>query len=446
MEDSVLPVKNKTMEIQQIYARFLESSGISTDSRKISKNSIFFALKGDTFDGNEFASDALKDGAAFAVVDNQKLPVDSRFIFVDDALKTLQELASFHRSRLTIPVIGLTGTNGKTTTKELISAVLAKKFRVCNTAGNFNNHIGVPLTLLGIKDDAEIAVIEMGASSPGEIALLTSIVKPDYGLITNVGKAHLLGFGSFEGVKKTKGELYDFLQKSGGTAFLNKDNEILCEMAKQREGLKTIDYGFKTEGYSAKPATSGNPFLTLKTPGKRVIKSHLIGNYNADNIIAALKIAYHFGISPEEAALAIESYIPSNNRSQLMKGVLNTLIVDAYNANPSSMKVSLENFANMNAAKKALIIGDMLELGEDSGKEHRLVLDYIERLNPEKIFFVGKEFGREAINNEYFRQKGKFFETSDELRDYLLEEPVKGYTILIKGSRGTRLERSIDAL
>lgn len=434
------------MNIRHLYNLFLTSSGVITDSRKVVKNSMFFALKGDNFDGNTFAKDALESGALCAVVDDKNLPENPKFFKVDDVLASLQKLAKLHRNELGIPVVGLTGTNGKTTTKELITAVLGTKYKVCSTGGNFNNHIGVPLTLLSMDKSVQIAVIEMGASSKGEIELLSNIACPDVGLVTNVGKAHLLGFGSFEGVMKTKGELYDYLFINNGLAFYNADNPFLTGMIALREGLRTKKYGAELEGYKIEKSSSDNPFLRLRCPGGRVIKSNLIGNYNADNIIASLTVGSYYQIEPEKAAKAIEAFIPSNNRSQLMKGKYNTLIIDAYNANPSSMKVSLDNFRSISAKTKALIIGDMLELGEESKNEHKVILNLIQEMNPDKLYFVGKEFRNAAAESNFFETRALFFETSNLLKDYLLENPIKEFTVLIKGSRGTRLENTIEAL
>lgn len=434
------------MDLRKLYNLFLSSSGVVTDSRKIVKNSIFFALKGDNFDGNTFAADSITAGALCAVVDDRNLPDNPKFIKTENVLTALQQLAAMHRKELGIPVVGLTGTNGKTTTKELITTVLATKYRVCSTSGNFNNHIGVPLTLLSLDNTVQIAVIEMGASSKGEIEILSNIACPNVGLITNVGKAHLLGFGSFEGVMKTKGELYDYLTIHNGLAFYNADNPYLTDMIALRDSLRTKKYGLEHDGYKIEKSTAKNPFLKLKCPGGRVIKTNLIGGYNADNIIAALTVGAYFEVDPGKAADAIEAYIPSNNRSQLMKGKHNTLIIDAYNANPSSMRVSLENFRNLQAKTKALIIGDMLELGTESTKEHKAILELISDINPQKIFLVGKEFRNAAENNKYFQDKALFFENSLLLRDYLKENPIKNFSILIKGSRGTKLENTIESL
>lgn len=434
------------MEIVELYKKYLSSSGVITDSRKVTNNTIFFALKGDNFDGNKFATEVIDKGACCSVVDDTNLPDNPKFIKVQNALNTLQELAAYHRQQLNIPIVGLTGTNGKTTTKELIYTVLSTKYKVCSTAGNLNNHIGVPLTLLSMDKSIEIAVIEMGASSKGEIEYLTNIVKPNVGLITNVGKAHLLGFGSLEGVMSTKGELYDYLYKNNGLVFYNSDNTILTGMISQRPGLQAKKYGLILDGYTIEETTEKNPFLNLKCPDGRTIKSNLIGNYNAENIIAAITVGRYFDINLTKAEKAIEAYMPSNNRSQLMRAKYNSLIIDAYNANPSSMKVSLENFHNISAKRKALIIGDMLELGEEAQKEHLSILNLIREINPEKIYFVGKEFKNAAEKIEYFNTKALFFDTSLALKEYLIDNSIKKFTILIKGSRGTRLEHTIEAL
>ncbi len=434
------------MQIQELYKIFLESSGVCTDSRAITPDSIFFALKGDNFDGNSFAIAALEAGAKYSIADDKSLPSISNLIQTDDVLTTLQDLARFHRIRLGIPVVGLTGTNGKTTTKELISAVLSAKYRVTSTQGNLNNHIGVPLTILKMTSETQVGVIEMGASAPGEIATLVSISQPDYGLITNVGKAHLLGFGSFEGVKATKGELYDYLVKSGGTAIFNSDNLHLVEMIQKRPGIKTVLYGLNYQGCKILPTSSAEPFLRMRLHSGEIINTHLIGAYNSDNVLAALATGKLFNIDLADSIRAIENYIPSNNRSQLVQGKANTLIVDAYNANPTSMKAALENFSKMEKRETSLIIGDMLELGTESQKEHRAILDFIKEIPTDNLFFVGSEFEAAAQGDQMLINKAKFFKTSLELKDYLLENPVADNTFLIKGSRGTRLERILDVL
>lgn len=432
--------------IENLYKLFLQSTGVSTDSRSIAPGSIFFGLKGDTFDGNQFALKALEEGAAYAVTEDRSLAGNSQIIITDDTLKTLQQLAAHHRRELGIPVFGLTGSNGKTTTKELITAVLSTKYRVVSTTGNLNNHIGVPLTILKIDKSAQMAVIEMGASGPGEIEMLCSICQPDTGLITNVGKAHLLGFGSFEGVKKTKGELYDYLANNGGTVLYNGMNSHLCEMVALRQVSNKIEYGLKAQGANILPVTAENPFLRIELSSGRVINTNLIGDYNADNVLAALAAGEHAGTDAELSAQAIEAYVPSNNRSQFVKANFNTLIVDAYNANPTSMKAALDNFLKIESSQKGLIIGDMLELGEYSADEHKGVLELIKKMNPGLMFFVGAEFRGAAQGDDYFSQRALFFENSAQLRDYLAENRPESVLFLIKGSRGTRLEKVLEVL
>lgn len=433
--------------IDNLYNLILKSSGVCTDSRQITPNCIFFALKGENFDGNQFAKQALNAGALCAVVDNPNIcENEERFIYTTDVLQSLQNLAKHHRRQFAIPIIGLTGSNGKTTTKELITKVLSTKYRVLSTTGNLNNHIGVPLTLLKIENTTEVAVIEMGASAPGEIELLANIAQPVAGLITNVGKAHLLGFGSLEGVKKSKGELYDFLELNGGIAFYNSESSHLEEMVAARKEMVALPYGNKESKIEISKPTSQNPFLTISTKDNREIKTHLIGNYNASNVLAALAIAEYFGINRDSAIEAIESYIPSNNRSQLIKGANNTLIVDAYNANPTSMKVALDNFKDIDASSKGVIIGDMLELGKDSTQEHKEILKLIEKLDLNYLFIVGNEFKNAAKGFKYFEEKAIFTENSEQLKEYLLKNRLTNTTLLIKGSRGVKLEKIIDLI
>lgn len=446
--DQQAEVKTFKMDtIKKLYEIYLESTGVTTDSRNVSPGSIFFALKGENFDGNRFVLQALQSGASFAVADDKSLPSDRRIIQTNNVLETLQCLAGHHRRVLGLPVFALTGSNGKTTTKELITAVLSTKFKVASTTGNLNNHIGVPLTILKMDKSTEMAVIEMGASGPGEIATLCSICQPDSGLITNVGKAHLLGFGSFEGVKKTKGELYDYLLKYGGTALYNGDNIHLSQMIAQREGINSIVYGLTSKDAVIMPATPENPFLRILLKRENItISTNLIGDYNADNVLAAIAVGEFAGVSLDKAVNAVENYSPSNNRSQLVKGRFNTLIVDAYNANPTSMRAALDNFSKTVSNKRAVVIGDMLELGEYSLNEHKAILKIIKEINPDKLFFVGKEFNLAAQGDEYYQRSDLFFKDSDMLREFLSENVQKGYTFLIKGSRGTKLEKVIDTL
>ncbi len=440
------------ISVEELYALFKRSSGITTDSRKIKDGAIFFALKGDKFDGNDFALDALKAGARYAVVDRFLLEGTAyrgrKCIVVENSLEMLQKLAAYHRRQFDIPVIGITGTNGKTTTKELVAAVLAKKYDIVATQDNFNNHIGVPLTLFRIDEQTELAIVEMGASAPGEIAALTKIVQPTCGLITTVGKAHLEGFGSFEGVKKAKGELYDILRQRGGIVFYNADNEHLCEMVSHRQGLRTRKYGVREQNVKILPATTEAPFLRLELEhdGKPVtITTHLVGAYNADNVMAALAIGAHFEVPFHKAVAAIEAYTPSNSRSQLVRTGHNTLVIDAYNANPSSMRAALDNFALIDFPDKMLMLGDMLELGQESSEEHRAVLQQAMGTAP-AVFLVGEEFSRASRTLHADPKQVKAFPDIEALKAFLQENPVQGRTILIKGSNGNHMQRVVDVL
>ena len=417
------------MNIEALYQIFQASSGVCTDTRALKKAQLFFALKGENFDGDAFALKALEAGASYAVV-SERLEADNpRLIKVPDTLEALKALASWHRLQLQIPVIGLTGTNGKTTTKELIRTALSAAYRVTATEGNLNNEIGVPLSVLKIGPKTQIAIIEMGASHPEDLKPLLSVAQPNLGLITNVGKAHLLGFGSFEGVKHAKGLLYDYLKAHDGVVFANGDDTILTEMLAER-GLEAIKYSL--EGVKVK----ATPFLEMDF-GDAVLETQLVGAYNASNVLAALKLAWYFDVPTEDALAAIASYVPSNNRSQLLKTESNTVIIDAYNANPSSMKVALDNLALCEGPKVALL-GDMRELGADAAAEHRKI---VERLSGVEAFLVGDEFIKAAEGTGI-----KTFAKSEDLAKYLEENPLKGYTILVKGSRGIQMEKVIDAL
>jgi len=452
------------MDIGELHGIFLSCGSVSTDTRKIKAGSLFFALKGENFDGNEFAVNALESGAAFAVV-NEGSQADigksafvnengvCRIIAVEDTLKTLQDLAAYHRDHVfadgrRLTVIGLTGTNGKTTTKELIRAVLSAKYNVVATEGNLNNDIGVPLSLLKIDSDTQLAVIEMGASHPEDIRCLTSISHPDFGLITNVGKAHLQGFGSFEGVKKAKGRMYDYLNDNGGKAFVNADDAVLVEMAAERAGLGTIPYGVGFDGVEILPSSAEFPFLRMAIPtveGKIEIDTHLIGAYNANNVMAAISIGRHFGVSLESAVAAVDSYVPANNRSQMRKTDKNIVISDAYNANPTSMAAALDSFRQVESPRKVVLLGDMRELGRDSVPEHIKVLREAESLGLDSIYLVGEEF-RKALVNVGRRSNVHWFPTSEELASHLVEKPLSGCTVLVKGSRGTEMEKVMPGL
>ena len=450
------------MEIISIYNKFKQCGVVTTDSRTLRGGEMFFALKGENFDGNEYALKALEAGAAYAVVNKDSSAGaidDPRLIKVEDTLKTLQELARWHRSMTIVDgkpltVIALTGTNGKTTTKELIREVLSVKYRVTATEGNLNNSIGVPLTLLKINSETQLAVVEMGASHPGDIKELVDIALPNYGLITNVGKAHLLGFGSFDGVKATKGELYDYLRRTADRAFINVDNQHLCQMASERNMQHDTErsyslllpYGLDYQGAEVLASDAEHPFLRIRLDGT-VIETNLVGSYNADNVMAAIAVGKQFGVSFEEAVAAISAYVPANKRSQMTKTERNTLIVDAYNANPTSMAAALDNFSNVSAEQKVALLGDMLELGSESLSEHVTAIRSACSRGLSMICFVGKEF--QAASAEVpadMLVNARFFATSDELAAFLGENPLSGAVVLIKGSRGTRMENVIPAL
>ena len=525
------------MTIPEIYRLFKSCNGVTTDTRTLKGGEMFFALKGENFDGNEYALKALEAGAAYAVV-NASAEVaaveDPRLVKVEDTLKTLQELARWHRSMTFVDgkpltVIALTGTNGKTTTKELLRQVLSVKYNVTATKGNLNNSIGVPLTLLKINSETQIAVVEMGASHPGDIKELVDIALPNYGLITNVGKAHLLGFGSFEGVKATKGELYDYLRRTSDKVFLNVDNPHLCQMASERNLQSdperpyslVLPYGLSLYGGQVLPSDAEHPFLRIAIRDI-VLSTQLVGSYNADNVMAAIAVGEQFGVSFEDAVKAVEAYLPSNNRSQMTRTEKNVLIVDAYNANPTSMDAALNNFASVVAERKVAMLGDMLELGEESVAEHVTVVRKAVEAGLDAVFFVGGEFakaveilaaessaessaeanatdgtasgvtasggvgldgttsdgtasdstasdvaasggvGLDGTTSDGTATDGtasdvaasggvgldaiRCFDTSQSLADWLSENPINDAAVLIKGSRGTRMEKVITAL
>ncbi len=432
------------MDINTLYQIFKSCTCVTTDSRKCPEGSLFIALKGENFNGNAFAAKALESGSAYAVVDESAYAPkeDSRYILVDNCLKTLQQLARYHRRQIGIRIIGITGTNGKTTTKELIAAVLMQGYNVLYTQGNLNNSIGVPLTLLRLTSEHELAVVEMGASHPGDIKELVEIVEPDYGIITNVGKAHLEGFGSFEGVIKTKGELYDFLRQQGNaTIFIHSDNPYLKEIA---EGLKQIAYGSEDDLYINGSVTGNSPYLSFAwkagQEGERhEVQTQLIGEYNFPNALAAVTIGHFFGIEAEKIDKALSEYIPQNNRSQLKKTADNTLIIDAYNANPTSMMASLNNFRNMQAANKMLILGDMRELGKESAEEHQKIVDYLETAQFKEVMLVGEQF---AATRHHFPT----YPDAPALIAALQQSKPQGKTILIKGSNSIKLSSVVDYL
>lgn len=434
------------MEAKDLYEIYKKHPVVTTDSRDCPEGSIFIALKGASFDGNKFAAMALEKGCSYAVVDEKEYAVDgdSRYILVDDTLVAFKELAREHRRQFNIPVIGITGTNGKTTTKELISAVLAEKYNVMHTEGNFNNDVGVPKTLLRLRPEHEIAVVEMGASHPGDIKKLIEYVEPTCGMITNVGRAHLQGFGSFDGVKHTKGELYDFIKATGGLIFLNESNADLVEMASQREMPRIETYGRDGEGSVTGSVTKCDPFLnftwhissdadeTAAEPQGVELHTKLVGAYNIDNALAAITIGLHFGVTPEQCSHAIENYTPSNDRSELTVTEHNHLIVDAYNANPSSMAAAIDNFRLMDVPAKMAILGDMRELGEYSDEEHQKVVDKLKEYNINNVWLVGPEFSKTRTD---FRK----FNTVDEVKTEISRQQPQGHYILIKGSNGIKL-------
>ena len=427
------------MSIIDLYDLFIHNPQITTDSRNCPKGSIFFALKGDKFDGNQYAGKALASGCVYAVIDNPDYYIGERTILVDNVLKTLQQLAHHHRKVLGLPIIGITGTNGKTTTKELLAAVLSTKFNLLYTEGNFNNHIGVPLTLLRLTHDHEMAVIEMGASHPGDIKELVDIVHPNYGIITNVGRAHLEGFGSFEGVIRTKGELYDYIRRSKGKIFIKKENEYLQSIAK---GIEQITYGNGDDAFASGQVVSCDPFLVFnwKQQGKlHTVETHMIGSYNLDNVLAAVAVGRFFKIPAERISRAIAAYEPTNNRSQFKKTDNNELIIDAYNANPSSMKVALDNFITMPVQPKAIILGDMRELGPTSDELHAEVVEQIKKGQFDKVFLCGEHFSK--VGKEFSP-----FATTEAMVEELRKQPLRGYHILIKGSHSMGLEKLADIL
>ena len=443
--------------LDRLYTLFQQSSGVTTDSRKIAPEAMFIALKGENFDGNNFAQSALDQGARVVVVNGEsnfareylsRGDSSDRVFIVEDTLEALQALARFHRSHFNIPVIALTGTNGKTTTKELLSAVLSKKYNVTFTQGNLNNHIGVPLTLLRITEETEAAVVEMGANHPGEIALLMSIALPNFGLVTNVGKAHLEGFGSFEGVMAAKGEMYDYLQRTADKVFYNCDDEYISAMVSSRPDLTGYRYGIQYNSAEILPVSQQEPYLRLKFSiegEQKEISSKLVGSYNANNILAAVTVGVYFGVALSDCVAAIEEYTPSNHRSQLENTGRNFLILDTYNANPSSMKASLENFSKSQFLNKQIILGDMLELGADSLAEHSKVIALLGQIEFEKCHLVGGEFAKAAALST-LPENILLFNDVYTLKEYFAAHPVEGKTILVKGSNGIKLPLIKEAL
>ncbi|MBR5189072.1 MAG: UDP-N-acetylmuramoyl-tripeptide--D-alanyl-D-alanine ligase [Paludibacteraceae bacterium] len=433
------------MEIKELYEIYKAHPVVTTDSRNCPEGSIFFALKGETFDGNKFAVAAIEKGCAYAVVDDKEI-VHPQTILVDNVLDTLQALARYHREQLDIPFVGITGTNGKTTTKELVATVLSKKYRVHYTQGNFNNHIGVPLTLLSIKPDCEMAVIEMGANHPGEIKTLANIALPTCGLITNVGKAHLEGFGSLEGVINTKKELYDNLAERGGYVFINAANSFLMNVLNAElytTYSSNVEVGADINGRLLRCA----PYVEFEWNNKH-IATHFVGAYNLDNMLAAITVGLHFGVAEADICSAISDYIPANNRSQLTKTERNTLIVDAYNANPTSMMAAIDNFELMEGENKVAILGDMLELGEQSAIEHQNIVRRLIESKIEKVILVGKEFSQFIIHNSQFIIDSRFvaYESLEALLETQNIASMQSQLILLKGSNGIGLYKLIPYL
>jgi UDP-N-acetylmuramoyl-tripeptide--D-alanyl-D-alanine ligase len=418
------------MNITALYQLYTKHFLVDTDTRSIRKNTLFFGLKGDNFNGNEFAEKALELGSSFAIIDDKNYQTKENIILVDDVLETLQQLANYHRKQLSIPVIGLTGSNGKTTTKELINVVLSKRYTCLATKGNLNNHIGVPLTLLSIRPEHEIAIIEMGANHQKEIEFLCTICEPNFGYITNFGKAHLKGFGGIEGVINGKTELYTFLEKNNKTVFINPADAIQVEKTKH---IKTIPIHSDEIRF-----LEVNPFVKIAY-NETTLQSNLVGNYNYTNIAIAITIGEHFKVSNTDIKAAIESYIPKNNRSQIIETKTNKIILDAYNANPSSMKVALENFASLNHDNKVIILGDMFELGKESKQEHQAIVNLANSLNFETQYFVGEHFYQSKTDSQQFK-------TFDDFERYLKKKPLENLYIFIKGSRGMRLERILETI
>ena len=423
-------------ELSQLHQLFLESTGICTDTRKLKKGNLYLALKGDNFNGNNFAAKALELGADYSIVDEQREEQNDHIIKVEDGLDTLQKLAAYHRKYLNLPILSITGSNGKTTTKELIREVLSKKYKTVSTKGNLNNHIGVPLTLLSMNKETEFGIIEMGANHQGEIASLCKIAQPDYGYITNFGKAHLEGFGGVEGVIKGKSELYNYLIKNNKTIFINYDDEIQVEKSK---GTDIISF---SEGKNATHQITflkADPFVKINTEDTQ-INSQLIGTYNAKNIAVAICIGKFFKIPAKAIKEAIESYQPTNNRSQIIDQNSNQIILDAYNANPTSMKAALENLEAIPAKNKIAILGDMFEVGNTSAEEHQIIIDLLEKLEFSNMMVCGKNFYQTST------QEVLKFENFEDLKNYIQENNFENATILIKGSRGMALERILEAL
>ncbi len=426
-----------TMSIEQLYQIFLQYPSVQTDTRKLKQGDIFFALKGPNFNGNQFALNALESGAAYVVIDEALTEMNERFILVDDVLTTLQNLAKHHRQQFNIPFIGITGSNGKTTTKELVSTVLASHYKTYTTEGNLNNHIGIPITLLRVKDDAQMTVIEMGANHQKEIESYCKYVLPTHGIITNCGKAHLEGFGGVAGVRKGKGELFDYLRENKGTAFIYADYDYLQDMSK---GITTIyKYGTADADITGEVIAS-EPFLKVKLTGGKAlseINTNLVGDYNLPNVLCAVAIGTFFNVPEEKIISAIENYVPSNSRSQMIVRDSNHIILDAYNANPSSMKVAIENFAKINAANKVVMLGAMMELGDESVAEHENIIKLLQQLELTNVVLVGGDYAK--LKHPFI-----YFPNAVETKEWYKQQQFQNSYILIKGSRSMKMEKVLE--
>jgi UDP-N-acetylmuramoyl-tripeptide--D-alanyl-D-alanine ligase len=428
--------------IKKLYSLFLKNRLICTDTRKITRGCLFFALKGGNYNGNKFAAEALEKGAAYAIIDEEIYNKGPGFFLVPDVLNCLQQLSLYHRRKLNIPFIAITGSNGKTTTKELINAVLSMSYMTCSTTGNLNNHIGVPLTLLSVNDTHQMAVIEMGANHKNEIEFLCSLAEPDYGIITNIGKAHLEGFGGMEGVIKGKGELYSYLKSNGQTIIINPDQPLLVNLL--ADYSKRLTYGSKEEYDICGQLISSNNFLKVEWKSKSSekvfeVKTNLTGEYNLNNILASICVGVHFKIPDEKIVQAIESYFPDNQRSQILNKGTNTIILDAYNANPTSMEAALKNINENYSGNKMLIIGGMLELGNESMKEHEAISAIIQKMKFSEILLVGENFKEFAS-----KLKAHYFENSMEAKNWIQKKNFENTTVLIKGSRGLKMELTLE--
>ena len=430
------------MKIEHLYRIFLRSKKVTTDSRIAENNALFFALKGENFDGNAYAKNALENGCSIAIVDNPDYAQGDNSILVDDVLETLQLLGNYHRKQLNIPIIAITGTNGKTTTKELVASVLSKKFGVSYTIGNLNNHIGVPLTLLSMNENTQIGIVEMGANHINEIKNLCEIAEPDLGIITNIGKAHLEGFGSFENIIKAKKELYDYLKFKDGKVFYNSNNSLLQKIINELN-INSIAFGNSNSKVNGEIITS-DQFLSLNInigDFQAVVETQLIGNYNLENVLAAASIGYYNGVNPELIVSAIEKYVPKNNRSQFLKTAKNNLFLDAYNANPTNVDASVRNFSSLEINNKYVILGDMLELGNYSESEHEKIIGLLQDHSFDKIILVGDIYNSLKVPGNYLQ-----FKNVNELKDWLEKNKIVNSNILIKGSRGIQLEKVVELL